>query len=271
MVTITESEFKELAGFIHNNYGIFLKEEKQSLVMGRLHNELSEKSFTSFSDYYDYVINDKSGEAVKKLVEKITTNHTYFMREKEHFRIFNDVVLPYLSQNNQDDDLRIWSAGCSSGEEPYTLAMIINSFCNNKKMWNDTKILATDISNKVLKKAKKGIYTNENIAGLPPLWKMNYFTRIDQHYSKINDNIMDEVLFKNFNLMTQTFPFRKKFQVIFCRNVMIYFNETTRQELIKKFYDCTQPGGYLFIGQSESINRSNSEYKYIMPSVYRKI
>ena len=270
MLTITDKEFRELADYIKINYGIHLKEEKQSLITGRLHNVLAQKNFNSFSEYYKYVISDKTGDAVVTLIDKITTNHTFFMREVDHFYYFRDKVLPYLASTVREKDLRIWSAGCSSGEEPYTLAMIIDEFFGKEKMWWDSKVLATDISGKVLGEASKGIYSNEKIATLPSNWKLNYFKKLDNEKSVLIDKIRNEVIYRKLNLMDQVFPFKKKFHVIFCRNVMIYFDNKTKWELINKFYDLTEYGGYLFIGHSESLNREETKYKYIMPAVYRK-
>ena len=270
MLTITDKEFRELADYIKINYGIHLKEEKQSLITGRLHNVLAQKNFNSFSEYYKYVISDKTGEAVVTLIDKITTNHTFFMREVDHFYYFRDKVLPYLASTVREKDLRIWSAGCSSGEEPCTLAMITDEFFGKEKMWWDSKVLATDISGKVLGEASKGIYSNEKIAALPSNWKLNYFKKLDNEKSVLIDKIRNEVIYRKLNLMDQVFPFKKKFHVIFCRNVMIYFDNKTKWELINKFYDLTEYGGYLFIGHSESLNREETKYKYIMPAVYRK-
>lgn len=270
MLSITDQEFKQLTEYIKDNYGIYLKKEKQPLLIGRLSNVLIEKNFRSFHDYFNYLLADRTGDAAITLIEKITTNHTFFMREVNHFYFFKDKILPYLVSTIKEKDLRIWSAGCSSGEEPYTLAMIIDEFLGADKKWWDTKILATDISAKVLDRAISGIYDNEGIATLPPSWKQNYFEKLDNDKSVLVKKIRNEIIYRKFNLMDAVFPFKKKFQVIFCRNVMIYFDKETKMKLVKKFYDSTEPGGYLFIGHSESLDRSETEYKYIMPAVYRK-
>ncbi|OPZ88514.1 MAG: Chemotaxis protein methyltransferase Cher2 [Firmicutes bacterium ADurb.Bin419] len=272
MLTITDREFIRLTEYIKANYGINLSEKKKALVVGRLQNVLLEMNFNSFSEYIDYVMKEKTGEAIRTLVSKITTNHTYFMREPEHFQLFKNNVLPYwYEQLKTSKDLRIWSAGCSSGEEPYTLAMIIADFFRyeEKEMW-DTKVLATDISTRVLGEAQKGVYSNESLEAVPKLWRSSYFERFDNENSIVTDNIKKEVIFRIFNLMNTSFPFKKKFHVIFCRNVMIYFDSQTKRELVKRFYELTEYGGYLFIGHSESLNREETKYKYIMPAVYRK-
>ena len=270
LITITNEEFRKLTEYIKANYGIQLKEEKKALVTSRLQNVLVQMNFKNFSEYYNYIMGDKSGEAVVTLMNKITTNHTYFMREPEHFYYLRDNVLPYLKDTVTSKDLRIWSAGCSSGEEPYTLAMILDEyFGKDKKLW-DSKILATDISNKALEEALKGVYSNSDIAPLPPAWKNNYFQKFDEENHVVTNAIKNEIIFRRFNLMTQQFSFKKKFHVIFCRNVMIYFDAETRNELVNRFYEATEVGGYLFVGHSESLNREATKYKYIKPAVYRK-
>lgn len=271
MLGITDKEFKELTEYIRTNYGISLKYEKKALITGRLQNVLMQNNFKSFSEYYKYILSDQTGHAISTLINKITTNHTFFMREPKHFHYFRDIVLPYLTTSVRNKDLRIWSAGCSTGEEPYTLAMIIDEFLGKEKLMWDTKILATDISSKVIEVAMKGIYNNEEITSLPTKWRLNYFKKIDNKNYELVDKIKKEVIYRKFNLMEESFPFRRKFHVIFCRNVMIYFDKETKYKLINKFYDSMEYGGYLFIGHSESLNSEETRFKYVMPAVYRKI
>lgn len=270
MLTITDKEFRQLSEYIKSNFGINLKEEKRSLLTSRLNSILEKNNFNSFSEYYKYLISDKTGEAVTSLVNKITTNYTYFMRETDHFYYFRDVILPYLENHIKDRDLRIWSAGCATGEEPYTLAFILDEYFSDKKYW-DKQILATDISIKALNTAKEGIYDEKQIETLPAVWRHKYFKKLADGKYIITDNIKKEVIFRRLNLISDSFVFKKQFHVIFCRNVMIYFDNKDTRELIKKFYDITAPGGYLFIGHSEAINRYDTGYKYVMPSLYRKI
>ena len=269
MVLIKDDEFIELVTFIKSNYGINLF-EKRTLVTGRLQQILAEKNLNSFSEYLKYIKSDQTGKAISALVNRITTNHTFFMREKEHFNFFQVQVLTGLKTIVANKDLRIWSAGCSSGEEPYTLAMIIADFLGaERKLW-DSRILATDISEKVLEIAIRGIYPNEQLQVLPEEWRRKYFVKHDSDSSQVIDEIRENIIFRQFNLMNPVFPFKKKFQVIFCRNVMIYFDSETRRQLVNRFYEQTEPGGYLFIGLSESLRREETPYKYIRPSVYRK-
>lgn len=271
MITITRKEFKQIATYIKTYYGIYLKEEKQALLIGRLQNVLIENGFHDFSEYYEYIVSDKTGMAATTLINKITTNHTFFMREEEHFHYFKEKTLPDITKQAKDKDLRIWSAGCSSGEEPYTLLMFIDEFFGKEKIFWDAKILATDISSKVLDKATKGVYSKQQIATLKANWKINYFTKYDKENFVITDELKNEVIFRKFNLMEKSFPFKRKFHVIFCRNVMIYFDRQTKRDLINKFYDSMEYGGYLFIGHSESLERDQTRFQYVMPSVYRKV
>jgi chemotaxis protein methyltransferase CheR len=269
-LSISDMEFRQLAAYIKANYGINLKEEKRALVTSRLHNVLQQNNFKDFSEYYNYILSDSTGTAAATLINKITTNHTFFMRETDHFAYFRDTALPYIKEAAKSKDMRVWSAGCSTGEEPYTLAMIADEFFGKEKALWDTKILATDISSKVLDIARNGIYDNERIAALPTHWRQHFFRQIDSGSSVLVDRIRNEVIYRKLNLMDELFPFKRKFHVIFCRNVMIYYDARTKRELVEKFYDLTEPGGFLFIGHSESLNREETRYRYIMPAVYRK-
>lgn len=268
MIYLNDNEFIEITSFLKRNYGINL-EFKRQLIEARLCNIITEKGFCSFRDYFDFVYSNESNDEIAILINKVTTHHTFFMREFEHFKFFQNTVMPQLHKNIKNRDLRIWSAGCSSGEEAYTLSMIIQDFLAEEKSLWDKKILATDISPNVIDIAQKGIYSSDSLENVPEIWKLTYFDKIDSELFKASTRLKNEVIFRVFNLMDE-FPFKKKFHVIFCRNVMIYFDNATKLKLIKKFYDMTEKGGYLFIGLSESLNKEEIPYKYIMPSVYMK-
>lgn len=271
MIQITEQEFSKLAGFIHQNYGIQLKKEKHTLLTGRLHKLLTDLGLHSFSEYYDYLMKDPTGKAVAVLIDKISTNHTFFMREADHFDYFRESVLPYLKMTVSSRDLRVWCAASSTGEEPYTLAMILRDYFGGEQPPWDTKVLATDISQAALDIAKEGLYSQERIAPLPKSWALKYFSRVDGQALAVNELLKKEVIFRRFNLMDEVFPFRQKMHVIFCRNVMIYFDQKTKDRLVEKLYELLEDGGYLFIGHSESLNRDATRFKYIRPAVYRKL
>jgi chemotaxis protein methyltransferase CheR len=220
----------------------------------------------------DAVEADITGELEKKLVSLLTTNHTYFMREFEHFDYMRDTVLPYLRIRERDRrDLHIWCGAASSGEEPYMIAMLLMDFFGLAHGEWDTKILATDVSTKVLRQAELGIYTKEQIEVLPETWKRRYVKpQPDGEHVRITEEIRNEVLFRKFNLM-DPFPFRRRMHVIFLRNVMIYFDVATKQQLLRKVYDIMEPGGYLFIGRTETIDRSVVPLQMIQPSIFRKL
>ena len=268
MKDLTDKEFYILRDYIKNNFGINLGIEKKSLIYSRLRAVLLEKGFPDFTTYYEYLVNDSTGAAVVNFIDRITTNHTFFMRETEHFTYLREKALPEIEQLfSHEKDLRLWCAGCSSGEEAYTLKIIVDEYFKGKG-WN-TDVLATDISTSVLTKAIHGQYPKESAETLPGDWLKNYFLPEGDNYA-VCDNIKKGIIFRKFNLMNPVFTFKKKFQIIFCRNVMIYFDLNTRLELVEKFHDVTEPGGFFFIGHSESLSNTKTRYSYIMPAVYRK-
>ncbi|SMP43432.1 CheR family methyltransferase [Anoxynatronum buryatiense] len=269
MLKISDQEFQQLSQYIRSQYGIKLGPEKKTLITGRLGNTLVAKGFESFTVYFKYLMADESGEAAFELLNKITTNHTYFMREAAHFKCFQEKVLPWVKATSPLD-ARIWSAGCSRGQEPYTLAMVMQDCVgHNKQQWN-TQILATDISAQALTAAREGIYPAEEMVSLPDRWRKTYFQPLGDGRYQVSQRLRKELVLRSFNLMNQQFPFRKPFHTIFCRNVMIYFDAPTKKHLIQRFYRHLAPGGYLFIGHSESLGRDNEGFRYVQPAVYRK-
>lgn len=271
MIPITNKEFMLLSGYIKSYSGIHLKEEKKTLLVSRLSNMLTDMGMASFTDYYQRLKEDKSGMELSRLIDKITTNHTYFMREAEHFVYLKDVVLPYLKSHIKNRDLRLWCAASSSGQEPYTLAFILDEFFGKEPLHWEKKLLATDLSLNVLEEAKAGIYSAESIKTLSKIWTLNYFEKQNNGRYMVKEKMKKEVIYRRFNLLEARYPFKKKFHVIFCRNVMIYFDQETKQQVINQMYDQLEYGGYLFIGHSESIDRTKSNFKYIQPAVYRKM
>ena len=270
MIEITDAEFIKIRDYIKSNYGISLSDEKKTLVSSRLRTTLTDLGFDSFSKYFEYLMKDKSGNSVITFVDKITTNHTFFMRETDHFDYYRDIVLPdILHLWGDQKDLRLWCAASSSGEEPVTLQIISQEFFKNQSgNWN-TEILATDLSTQILDRAVAGIYATESLVDLPQQWQKEYFKRVDNDFSKVSDGIRSKITYRRLNLM-DSFSFKKRLQVIFCRNVMIYFDSQTRDAVVRKFYEIIEPGGYLFIGHSESISNTGSGFEYIKPAVYRK-
>jgi chemotaxis protein methyltransferase CheR len=271
MVTITSQEFKQLAKLIEDQYGSHIKQEKSALLTGRLHKVLAELKMETFTEYYKYLLADKSGTALATLIDKVSTNHTYFMREAEHFDYLYHHIFPYLKETVKDRDLRVWCAASATGEEPYTLAMLLLDYFESSFPKWDTQILATDISDGALNHAKLGVYTKEQVAPLPKLWHTKYFDKHGANDYVVKEKVKSQILFRKFNLMEETYPFKKRLHVIFCRNVMIYFDNPTKDKVIEKMYHQLSEGGYFFIGHSESINRATSPFTYIKPAIYRKL
>ncbi len=273
MIEITSKEFDEIAHLMKAQFGIKLSDEKRSLVMGRLTKVLATKGFETFSQYLDYLRADGGNEAVSELVDKITTNHTFFYREHEHFDFFVKETLPNITaalKASGCHDLRIWCAGCATGEEPYTLVMLMREFFGTAYgQWN-AGLLATDISSRALGVATAGVYTADRLEKLPAALKHKYFIKDGPDQWRVKDEIKAEITFRRFNLMNESFPFKKPFHVIFCRNVMIYFDMHTRDALVERFHACTADGGYFFIGHSETLGRSHNLFTYLKPAVYRK-
>ena len=267
---LTDSEFTRIHTYLKRKYGVDMS-RKREIIAGRLENYLAQRGYTSYTEYMDAVERDASGTLERELVDKITTNHTYFMREFTHFDYYRDTVLPEMrAMAERSKDLHIWCGASSSGEEPYTIAMVtMDYFGYDKKNW-DTKILATDVSTAILKQAMQGIYTAEQMENVPDSWKKRFFKASpDKSRYMASDELKQEVLFRQFNLM-DPFPFKKQMHVIFLRNVMIYFDDKTKRELTRKLYDQLLPGGYLFIGQTETIDRDQVPFHLVKPSVYKK-
>ncbi len=273
---LSNKEFEMFRGLIYDTCGISLTLSKKELVKSRLTKRLSTLGIDTFSDYYKYVTkSEKTGKELVQLVDSISTNKTDFFREKKHFDFLDTNLLPSLissKEKSRNRKLRIWCAASSSGEEPYTLAMTVFNHIKPGDGW-DIKILATDISTKVLQKAINGIYDKKLLKDIPSETTSSHFSPVlvdKTNCYKAKDHLKDIITFRRFNLMTEKFPFKYHFDFIFCRNVMIYFDPETQHRLISKFYDCLPKDGHLFIGHSETLSRSNSNFKYVLPAVYRK-
>lgn len=267
---ITDEEFKRISVFMKQRYGIDLS-QKKIIVNGRLENYIKNSDWNNFHEYMNAVEHDSTGRLEKMLVNFLTTNHTYFMREFEHFDYFKGTVLPWLRKKEASrKDLRIWCGAASTGEEPYMIAMVLSDFFGLERNQWDTKVLATDISTKVLQQAMAGVYSAEQLRSLPEQWKRHFFKAVagGSQY-QVKEELKQEVIFRQFNLM-DPFPFKKRMHTIFLRNVMIYFDEKTKQELVQKVYDALEPGGYLFIGTTETLDRSSTPFQIIQPSIFRK-
>lgn len=270
---LTDIQFSKFASLIYQKVGISLKAEKKELLNARLGKRLRACAIDSFEEYYDYVIGDRSGEELIKLFDSVSTNFTSFFREQAHFDFLTATGLSLLMQERAGSrkELLFWSAACSSGEEPYTLAMVLEDFLEKYPDWQ-YKIYATDISTKVLAQAQQAIYAEDRIDKVPRDFLKKFLqkgTGKAKGYIKIKKVLRQKIIFNRLNLMGKL-PWQSELDVIFCRNVMIYFDRATQQVLINKFYQALMSGGYLFIGHSESISSLKHDFKQIATTVYRK-
>jgi chemotaxis protein methyltransferase CheR len=265
--TMSDEDFIRLSQYIKAQYGINLTQKRQ-LVTSRLASLLSEKGYSSYTPLVSDLLDKKDSANLELVLNRLTTNYTFFMREQEHYHFFEKTALPELTRRHQRDRvLAIWSAGCSTGEEPYNISMYIKDFLGTQADRWDARVLATDISQRALAAAKRGVYDLPDT--IPEHWRKRYFVQEkgSEQYA-VAPVIRDNVIFQTFNLM-DPIRFRLKFDVIFCRNVMIYFDQPTKEALIRRFYDATAPGGYLMIGHSESLDK-NSLYRAVASSTFQK-
>jgi chemotaxis protein methyltransferase CheR len=263
------ADFQKISQIVYAFSGIRLNQGKEELVRSRLIKRLRALGIKSFSAYLRYVSEDRSSLELRSMIDALTTNKTSFFREKQHFEYMRTQILPELKKRNTG--VRVWSAGCSSGEEPYSIAMLIrdewSEFCNT-----NVRILATDISERMLTKARSGEYEKENLQDVPPAYLLKYFVSSHNGTSKtygVHESVRKMVRFARLNLM-EDWPMKGPFDLIFCRNVMIYFDTPTQRQLIQRFYNILIPGGHLLVGHSESLVANSFGFKYIQPATYMK-
>jgi chemotaxis protein methyltransferase CheR len=251
LLEITDKDFDRLYRFVKDTYGIDLSNKRQ-LISGRLSVALKQRGYHNFTEFVDHLMRTKDTSEVTLLLDKLTTNYTFFMREQECLELLYNKVLPEIVRKHEKDKtLAIWSAGCSTGEEPYNVSMYLMDYLGERaKNW-DTRLLATDISNQALEGARRGVYHLPD--SIPPTWKTRYFTPGPNGTYTVAPVIRNNVIFQTFNLM-DPIQFRTKFDLILCRNVMIYFDEPTKEALVNRFYEATHTGGYLLISCSESLD-----------------
>jgi len=272
---LTDSDFRLFRDLIYEQSGISLSEAKKELLRTRLRARLEKEGFKSYKEYYSYVVADDTGNAMVPLLNNISTNLTSFYREVIHFDFLNKIMPGWIAGKEKSGDrtFRVWSAGCSTGEEPYTLAFTMLGHLGDRLGEWSVKILATDIATDVLQKAVEGIYDMHRLKDIPPAVQRKYFKPMRNEkngFARIAREVRDLVTFRRLNLMRNEFPFKNRFDFIFCRNVMIYFDKPTQRLLVQKFHRYIKPGGYLFIGHSESLNGLEHGFKYIQPTIYRK-
>ncbi len=266
---LTDEDFHEISVLIKKRFGISLGPQKRSLVKARLQKYVHTLGFDSFSAYLRYLRNDHSGKEWAALADRLSTNHTFFNRENIHFDFLRQTVLPFWKNRlGPGQKLRLWSAGCSSGEEAYQMAMVLTDYFTSVLVKNKAAILATDISHQALQKARQGRYSADQVRPLGQTYVRKYFLPQNASTFEVKPFLKELILFRRLNLVRPVFPFKHKFHVIFCRNVMIYFDESTRRELVERFHHYLMPGGFLFIGHSENIDFNNPYFKFVRPSIF---
>lgn len=264
-------DFQYISDVIADRTGIVLSEAKHDMVYSRLSRRLRELKLTEFSQYLGLI---KSGneEEILAFTNAITTNLTSFFREKHHFEYLRSKVLPELKKTKKDRRIRVWSAGCSSGEEPYSVAMTIRDIFPTLDGW-DIKILATDLDTNMVQTAENGVYTEERVAGLDKQHLKKWVNRgKGEHEGKIrmSQELRDMITFKQLNLMDE-WPISGPFDFMFCRNVVIYFNKDTQRELFDRYANLIDDDGHIFIGHSESLNKVSTRFDLIGQTIYKKI
>ncbi|KTF15027.1 protein-glutamate O-methyltransferase CheR [Pseudoalteromonas carrageenovora] len=263
----TERDFKEIAALVYNACGIVLGEHKREMVYSRIARRIRERKLTDFSTYLAY-LNSHKDQEFDAFINALTTNLTSFFRESHHFDYLKKQLVPaLLVQNKNSRRVRIWSAGCSTGEEPYSLAMALHELFPSN--W-DVKILATDLDSNVLKKAHTGVYSAANVNGLDDALLKRWFLKSkDGESYKVKPKLQQLISFKRLNLL-QDWPMKGPFDLILCRNVVIYFDKDTKDLLFKRYAKILAPHGHLFLGHSETMGKEHTEFKNLGKTMYQK-
>ncbi|HMC63016.1 MAG TPA: protein-glutamate O-methyltransferase CheR [Candidatus Solibacter sp.] len=262
--SLAPQEFEQIRELAYRTFGLDLKPGKEELVSARLGRLVRGGGFRSFQDYYRHVLGEPSGQALVAMVDALATNHTSFLREPDHFDFLCKELAPGLSKRESVD---IWCAACSTGEEVWTLAFVLNEVLGSGKV----HITASDISTKVLSFAEKAVYALNRCQNLPGAWLARYFAAQGHPASayRVVAPIRAQVAFRRINLI-HPIARRRQFPVIFCRNVMIYFDRQVQQRVVSQLVECLEPGGHLFVGHAESLARVSHGLEFVRPAVYRK-
>jgi chemotaxis protein methyltransferase CheR len=261
----TRTDFDYICEAVHAHSGIVLGGNKFNMVYARLARRLRALGLGRFGDYCDLLKSPQGRDEIEAFTNAMTTNLTRFFREPHHFEHF---VAEILSKPSSKNRLRLWSAGCSTGEEPYSLAMTL---MEHRPLWAqmDVKILATDLDTKVLKKAAAGLYETETLRNLSPERKKRYFSENNDRW-QVSDGLRKPIIFKPLNLL-HAWPVSGPFDAIFCRNVMIYFDNVTKAELVRRFAQVLRPGGYLYIGHSEALLNQQGVFRFCGKTIYQRL
>jgi len=267
--TITPKEYEQFRTLIYQESGISLNDNKQTLLVSRLSKRLRTLKLDSFQAYYDLIAGQTDSDEFTLLLDLVSTNKTDFFREPKHFDFLREAILPTLGSTRS---IRIWSAASSSGEEPYTIAMTLYDAVPDPEQWN-FKILASDISTRMLARAASGVYEEDRVRALPKeIVERHFLKGVGDRAGmvKIKPHLAQMVRFRRINLMDDAYPINAPLDLVFCRNVMIYFDRPTQAQLVTKFYRYLKPGGFLFIGHSESLQQLDQPLTAVAPTIYQK-
>jgi chemotaxis protein methyltransferase CheR len=275
---LSAGDFARLSRFIYDECGIKMPESKKSMLEARLQKRLRALGMHSLRDYCTHLFSGSCDVAeLISMIDVVTTNKTDFFREPEHFGYLQRISLPELAATTGAGfrrPLRVWSAGCSTGEEPYTLAMVLSEFAGQQEAGFDFAISASDISTRVLDKAQRAVYEEERVRPVPDQLKRKYLLRSRdrrQGLVRVVPELRRKVAFRRINFMQEDFGISEPFDVIFCRNVIIYFDRVTQERLLNRFYDHLVPGGYIFMGHSETLSGLDVPLTMVAPTTYRKL
>lgn len=271
--SMTDEDFSKLSSFVYGELGIKMPYPKKIMLQCRLQKRVNALKMNSFKEYLDFVFSKEGQEEeLIRMIDLVTTNKTDFFREPSHFDYLRDVVLPEYCSGQNRKTIKIWSAACSSGEEPYTIAIVLKEFLKDHPEV-DFEIFGTDISMRILQKAALAIYQEDRVTGIPLELKRRYFLKSKDPLDKtvrLIPEIRSKVVFNRMNLMDQYYDVDKDFDIIFCRNVLIYFDRTAQQNVINKLSSRLKADGYFFLGHSESITNMRVPLRQIKPTVFRK-
>ena len=267
----TAAEFRRLAELVKSKLGISFTEKKRELVVSRLKHFLTGQQVATYTQLVDSVESGHGPVTLEDLANILSTNHTYFFREPAHFEFLRSRVLFELEPRLRGPQpmIRIWSAACSSGEEPWSIAIALRQYLGLRIERTSIGILATDISTRVLAAAERGRYSEERLSAMPPNFRRSWFEDNGDGTWDVRENLRSDVVFRQMNLLSK-FDFRVQFDVVFCRNVMIYFDEATRTELLRAIYAVIRPGGWLFIGLAESLAATSHSFQHVRPGIFRR-
>ncbi len=274
-IEISPQDYELVRSLVYERSGINLGSNRQHLVQARLAKRIRVEKFSGFREYFKFLESDSTGDEVSNLIDAMSTNTTFFFREPDHFHFLIESLAQKIKEENWDQknySLRVWSAACSSGEEPYTLAMVLHKFLQDYPSM-DFKILATDISQKVLALASTGQYDLMKLKSIPEEYRRVYTRPLDKGKSGLGEIIPDlrkYITFSHFNLIAPSYPFKYGFDYVFCRNVMIYFDRPTQEGVVNRIGGHLRPGGYFVVGHSESLNGLKHNLHYQKPTVYKQ-